>query len=247
MVLRLQARDSILVGKLNQVLGSNRPIRHVPRQQPTQQDQVCLVVSNLRLSDALIKQGMYQAKSLTLTFPTSDQVPKNLLRHFVRGYYDGDGGLCLSRGRATHPSLSICASLPFALALIDIVKAQGCHMTLHKPSAIHSLTMTGRVQCVRFCDWMYQDVNGLFLPRKYAKYLECKNYVRPKRKGRSSIYRGISIHRGATGLRYVVRITHPQCKQYVGTYRDEQEAVQAYNETIIRSGLNVPLNVFNQP
>ena len=39
----------------------------------------------------LIKQGCMPKKSLILKFPTEDQVPQNLIRHFIRGYFDGDG------------------------------------------------------------------------------------------------------------------------------------------------------------
>lgn len=41
--------------------------------------------------EVLIKQGCVPKKSLILTFPTIDQVPVELIRHFIRGYFDGDG------------------------------------------------------------------------------------------------------------------------------------------------------------
>lgn len=37
------------------------------------------------------KLGCRPRKSLSLTFPTPDQVPDGFLRHFIRGYFDGDG------------------------------------------------------------------------------------------------------------------------------------------------------------
>ena len=39
----------------------------------------------------LINKGCVPKKSLILTFPNEEQVPSNLLRHFIRGYFDGDG------------------------------------------------------------------------------------------------------------------------------------------------------------
>lgn len=44
--------------------------------------------------DILIKQGCAPKKSLILKFPTSEQVPLDLIRHFIRGYFDGDGCFC---------------------------------------------------------------------------------------------------------------------------------------------------------
>ena len=39
----------------------------------------------------LIDKGCVPAKSLILKFPNEEQVPKELIRHFIRGYFDGDG------------------------------------------------------------------------------------------------------------------------------------------------------------
>lgn len=46
-----------------------------------------------KLKQDLIKLGCVPAKSLILTFPTEEQVPKNLIHHFIRGYFDGDGSV----------------------------------------------------------------------------------------------------------------------------------------------------------
>ena len=41
----------------------------------------------------LNKLGVVERKSLILTFPTEQQVPKHLMPHFIRGYFDGDGSV----------------------------------------------------------------------------------------------------------------------------------------------------------
>lgn len=53
-------------------------------------------VSRLRIYSTkmcrnLIDKGCTPTKSLTLTFPSEDILPKELVRHFIRGYLDGDG------------------------------------------------------------------------------------------------------------------------------------------------------------
>jgi hypothetical protein len=45
----------------------------------------------------LIKLGCTPRKSLILKFP--NKVPKHLVNHFIRGYFDGDGSTCLHKGR----------------------------------------------------------------------------------------------------------------------------------------------------
>lgn len=39
----------------------------------------------------LINLGCVPKKSLILTFPSEEQIPKKLIKHFIRGYFDGDG------------------------------------------------------------------------------------------------------------------------------------------------------------
>lgn len=46
-----------------------------------------------KMFDDLIKQGCIPNKSLVLTFPNKHQVPENLINHFIRGYFDGDGSI----------------------------------------------------------------------------------------------------------------------------------------------------------
>lgn len=47
------------------------------------------------LVDQLKKLGMEERKSLTLKFPTKDQVPKEFVASFMLGYFDGDGSIIL--------------------------------------------------------------------------------------------------------------------------------------------------------
>ena len=50
-----------------------------------------IAVHNLHFWKSLNKLGVMPRKSLILTFPDENIVPKNLLIHFIRGYFDGDG------------------------------------------------------------------------------------------------------------------------------------------------------------
>lgn len=53
-----------------------------------------LLFCSKEMAADLAKLGCINNKSLILTFPTEEQVPDTLLRHFLRGYVDGDGCLC---------------------------------------------------------------------------------------------------------------------------------------------------------
>lgn len=55
-----------------------------------------MVIQSLRSQktvDDLKQLGCIERKSLILKFPTEEQVPFDLLHHFIRGYFDGDGSI----------------------------------------------------------------------------------------------------------------------------------------------------------
>lgn len=57
-----------------------------------------LAITSRKLSDSLCKLGGINNKSLTLQFPNeSIFIDKSLIRHFIRGYFDGDG--CVWNGK----------------------------------------------------------------------------------------------------------------------------------------------------
>lgn len=48
--------------------------------------------SNEKIVRDLNKNGVYTCKSLTLEHVPN--IRKNLMNHFIRGYFDGDGSIC---------------------------------------------------------------------------------------------------------------------------------------------------------
>lgn len=46
------------------------------------------------MANDLINLGCIPRKTLVLKFPNESTVPKQLIKHFIRGYMDGDG--CIS-------------------------------------------------------------------------------------------------------------------------------------------------------
>ena len=54
---------------------------------------VYLSLGDKKLISDLERLGCVPRKSLILKFPTSSQVPREFLSHFIRGYFDGDGSV----------------------------------------------------------------------------------------------------------------------------------------------------------
>jgi len=79
-------------------------------------------VSNGNLVEDLINCGCTPRKCLTLEFPNF--IDDNLIRHFMRGYFDGDGS-CFVRTGKMLPSISILGTYQFIYSFRSILNNIG--------------------------------------------------------------------------------------------------------------------------
>ncbi len=86
--------DRETISKFKLWLGSGHTI--IQRESPHKNGKLVyrLRIGNAKLYKSLERKGLYQNKSLTITFPS---VPRRVLRHFIRGYFDGDGCVHLEK------------------------------------------------------------------------------------------------------------------------------------------------------
>jgi DNA-binding transcriptional regulator WhiA len=138
------------------------------------------------LSDKLEELGCTARKSLTLCFPQW-LTDATLRRHFIRGYFDGDGsiGSCKRKDRACLDYwFSITSTNTFCEAISAIMISgigfPGLLKRTHPKSKTNTITTTlylrGSKKICRFLDWLYADAT-IFLPRKHQKYVELKQHV----------------------------------------------------------------------
>ena len=132
------------------------------------QNQYRLVIANKHISKRLVELGCGKAKTHNLIFPTEEQVPSHLIRHFIRGYFDGDGSVSGDKQK----QISFVGTVNFLKPLQQILMEElGFSETKldrrHKErdNEIRSLRYCGINQCIKFRDWLYEDVT-IFLKRK---------------------------------------------------------------------------------
>jgi len=175
--------DKECLQKVAEAISYNGPIYDKP-------NSTCYVlqVSNVFQHRALRNLGLKPNKSLTLEYPP---VPPDYHRHFVRGYFDGDGSISINliesehtRFRSARATITT-GSLSFAQSLMAVLENEGLKPTLHsrkqKPSRfgdelrvfknpIHRVRLTSG-STARFYEYIYDDVPENFsLSRKRAKY-----------------------------------------------------------------------------
>lgn len=82
----LKEEDYNHLVKLQQFFKTDAPIKY----DKVRKCHILDIFSSKIVKD-LVKLGCYQTKSLTLEFPSNNQVPLEYIHHFMRGYFDGDG------------------------------------------------------------------------------------------------------------------------------------------------------------
>lgn len=111
--------------------------------------------------------GIIQRKSYNLEYPP---IPADLNRHFIRGYFDGDGSVNGKRqviaeliGRKSF--LARCAEIIYSEKVTRKLRPTYPRDGTH----VHILAIGGNLQARRLYDWLYQD-STIWLPRKRVKF-----------------------------------------------------------------------------
>nr|DAT69670.1 MAG TPA: endonuclease [Caudoviricetes sp.]DAT69676.1 MAG TPA: endonuclease [Caudoviricetes sp.] len=145
-------------------------------------------VGSKKMCADLIKHGCTPRKTYTLEFP--QDIPKDLLRHFVRGYFDGDGSVYLcermqydKRRGKEYLQQNFCCSFQGTykfLKSLDEILSENKIMTrpIRKGHGeIYSLEFGRRDSMIQFFYYIY-DNHNVRLDRKYIKFLNCFEHLK---------------------------------------------------------------------
>lgn len=194
-VLSLQEQDRGVLDSFNIELKSNKPLQFIKikHRNANASDTYRLSICSKKMSQRLVELGCPQKKSLILKFPDESIIPVNLLRHFIRGYFDGDGSFVAYLNKKSNCYkwfASIVSTEEFILKLKDILKEVldvNCYIyKRHKDrdTSTRCLHISGTNQVNKFLDWIYKD-STVFLQRKFEKLKKSREFL-PK----MSLYRG---------------------------------------------------------
>ena len=138
-----------------------------------------LSFSDMNISENLKNKGCIEKKSLILKFPSYDIVPKSLMRHFIRGYFDGDGYLGVSKikqGELIVPRIGFLGTKKFIEGILNETKWVEKTLTHHKQhnENIFSIEWNGG-KYYDILEYLYKD-STIFLDRKFELYLKLIKY-----------------------------------------------------------------------
>lgn len=130
-----------------------------------------LCFANKKMKEDLIDKGCVPAKSLILKPPKN--IPDNLIIHFIRGYFDGDGCISFTQNKAHRPQFSLLGTEEFlnfiALNLIGTTKKLRMNHGSDKTWVLEYSGQTSR----SILEKMYEG-STVYLERKYERYQKMK-------------------------------------------------------------------------
>lgn len=177
----LQEQDKYILEKFRDFLSPNSILRFIDKKKDNinWNNQYKLIIHNKIISQQLTNLGCVPAKSLILTFPKW-LVDPNLQRHFIRGYFDGDGTLCARKPKITGhiawewgiiSSDSFCENIKQYIELATKVNVSKRLANPKLNQITTNISVSGNLQIRKVLDWIYKDAT-IYLPRKYDKYLK---------------------------------------------------------------------------
>ena len=165
--------DSAILEKFAEVTGNNRPLydyNHKNGQTSTK-----LSFNSKYFCEVLDKLGCVPRKSLVLQFP--NYLDESLLRHFLRGYFDGDGSITLYRGKNTiNRQASVVSSKYFIDSLKEKISQinSNIHYITRPTGNGSSLVLCRKDSVKEFLSYIYEDCS-IYLERKFLRYQELIN------------------------------------------------------------------------
>lgn len=185
-VISLQMRDKSILEKFAKELETDKPIRIRAPRNSSEQWVAIFDFHSKFMADDLLKLGLVPRKSLIVNFPSLELLPEHLQKHFIRGYFCGNGCIGIYQTKNTiHRAITICSSVQFCESLKEIINKNlnlNPSIRLRKSERLNlnmgTLTLCGK-KIFKFLDWIYED-SHFHIQRKYEKYITEKAILEEK-------------------------------------------------------------------
>ena len=93
----LMESDREILEKLKEDINTNYPLKkYHSNTEFNSKDYYRLLMTSNKMAEDLISKGCCINKTLILSFPNEDNLSQELIRHFIRGYIDGDGCITIT-------------------------------------------------------------------------------------------------------------------------------------------------------
>jgi intein-encoded DNA endonuclease-like protein len=126
-------------------------------------------VNSKKICEDLIKLGCIPKKSLILKFPNKNQVNKKFIRHFIRGYFDGDGCISFNK-RSRSFKVTLLGTIEFVNGIIKKLNLVEYKIDKDRRHLGNTFTLRfNSIEGFNFINLLYLNSN-IYLNRKFERY-----------------------------------------------------------------------------
>lgn len=181
--LELNVRDLEVIEQFKHDLDSTYPIRYIKGNNSYR-----LSFMSPKIFDDLGKLGVIPKKSLVLEFPITIQVPKEFIKPFLQGYFEGDGSLILSKRKDSNRlrlAIDIVGTINFLNGykeeLIRFLDFDNLNIRIVKEKRskrdVHNLRVSDTYGVLKICDTILFS-HPSKMERKRNKFLKMLKWIR---------------------------------------------------------------------
>jgi hypothetical protein len=137
---------------------------------PSSPHLVWLTVNGSQLYTDLINHGIEERKTYSNTTPVLNHIPDNLMNHFIRGFFDGDGW---THQKENHYKFGLCGTTEFLTELQKILfqKLQTKYNVPIYKKQIFELNYESQIEIIHIYNYLYYN-STIWLERKRDKFEE---------------------------------------------------------------------------
>lgn len=161
--INLQARDKNVLEKFQKAIGSSYKISE---KTIGKTEVVQLKVNSTEICKDLMKLGVIPRKSIVCEFPI---LKEELKRHFMRGFFDGDG--CITCNKGVKARVAIAGGQYSLNQMKEYFEANGIKSNIYdiKRSRAKSLEVVRKESLCKIYELFYKDAT-IYLERKHDKF-----------------------------------------------------------------------------
>jgi len=159
------AKDKEHLKNMRTLMSSTKPLLY-----SSKTNSYRLIVNNKKICQRLMQLGVTPRKSLTVKFPNN--IPSNLINHFIRGIIDGDGNVrYVNRKRSPYFEITIASgSQKFCQGLVNSINQNfGIKTNIRKAKENTFILQYSCSKGEKLANFIYSNSN-IFLDRKYLAY-----------------------------------------------------------------------------
>lgn len=186
--IEISAKDDEHLKKFNRSIDGNIEVSYRKRNHKFKNHTSGVEICSLRIYSRqfvnnLLRKGVYYNKTKILEFPKF--LPKELIRHFIRGYIDGDGYISFHKrevgngyGYVTRLGF-VCHSEKFTIDVKEFLERELSldeELVLYKDSNSFNVDTANQKQLLSIIEYLYKD-STIYLDRKYDSYKKLHHYL----------------------------------------------------------------------